>query len=462
MGRGRSGEWEVTFRLKSIPPDAQVFIDDGDRGKTPVETGIELGRAQRILARKEGFLPWERTLQPQRREPIELTAVLIEDSAPRDTTFNLAQDQYKKGNVQTALDLLNDLIAEKKPDAPKAMLSLVHHYLENRDVKKAQEQADALRKDFGAFEESAQADLALYQHATASLDSQKQGDRTLAWQQASIAALEDFLGRQSENRYAEEARKRVGVARQAILNDYTAVYSKVAERLEGDLEDAQFSAAADRLKAMEEKLKEALDSGFALEIPSERRAGTLRQRMLDRQQEVAEEKAFQIALRQVQANQNRDEAVAPWEEFLKNFPDGKFATQARESLARAQQAARDWHGAEYTRAMDEAARAMDDRDLRKAGQAAAAALRHRPNDAAALALQKRLVPTLVVESTPAGVSVEIKNQKSDHPVPYRGRERFVLYSPIGEEGLSERLEGGKGRRRRRVPRHGYHGRIQGG
>lgn len=132
----------------------------------------------------------------------------------------------------------------------------------------------------------------------------------------------------------------------------------------------------------------------------------------ERQAAVAEEKAFQKALKAARDAADPDEAVKPWDAFLKEFPAGKLAPDAKDSLAKARQAATDWHGAEYTQAMAEANQAKDAKDFRKASEAVAVALRHRPNDAAALALQKRLVPTLAVESTPAGPTVEIQNPKS--------------------------------------------------
>ena len=480
---GRIEGGEVTFRLKSEPDGAEVLINDEPRGRTPLESALELGVPQRIVASKKGFLPWERKLNPQTRDPIELKALLRPEGAAQDTTYTIAGQMYERGKAKVALELLEVLITDKKPDAPRALLFLVQHHLKAADLEGAEAKANALRRDYGQYDESAQADGALYEQATAKLDARKPSERGLEWHQTLILSLKDFVRRQPGNRNVEAAQRRLEHSSHAVRNQYLNTYHGRADRLLADIEDELFDAARKRLAKVREVLEEAERHGYELAIPEGRRPEALRKRLEQAERDHAERAAYRAALAltgsgkdfekiaaaweaflrdypkgklAVQATEFRekakarlaewrqeqrdraekadfdaataaaagakdpDGAIPPWEQFLKAHPEGKLTAQAEEALKKARERAAAWHEAEHTKSMAEAQRSRAAKDYATARKALAHALLHRPNDPAALAFRKTLVPVLVITTTPPGATIEFN--ASDHSPPITHNE----------------------------------------
>ncbi|MDP6503537.1 MAG: SUMF1/EgtB/PvdO family nonheme iron enzyme, partial [Planctomycetota bacterium] len=404
---------EVVFRLKSIPGGAKVVVNDKQRGltpedgDTPLEITLELAKEQKVVVSRGGFNPWERTLNPQRREPVELTAVLRKEGTATDRRYENALKLYKR-NADAGVAFLELLIEEDAPAAPKALLFLCReHHLKRNQVSSAIAKADKLRKKYGALDESAQADKALFHHAVSKFEKDTPFNRSIDGQQALIMALESFVKSQPENRHVEDARSRIQKARGAIHTHYAAASARLLKRFEGDLEDGLFTAAEARLKAYQQILNDADQAGAGLKVEEDKKVETLRVRMAKRKAYLAEMTAWRKAVGQSQNAADPDRAIQPWQSFLQSWPRGAMAARAQQALKEAEQAAKRWHKAEYEKAIGKAKAALDKADFSAAEAAVSQALRHRPNDASARTIQNQLVPIAVVASTPAGATVSI-------------------------------------------------------
>ncbi|MDP6360946.1 MAG: caspase family protein, partial [Planctomycetota bacterium] len=423
---------EVVFRLKSIPGGAKVVVNDKQRGATPedadtpLEITLELAREQRVVVSKENFNPWVRTLNPQRREPVELTAVLHEKGTATDRRYENAIKLYKR-KADSGVDFLELLIEEDAPDAPKALLYLCReHHLKRNQLSSAIERANRLREKYGALDESAQADKALFQHAVSKFEKDTPFNRSIDGQQALVMSLGSFVKNQPENRYVEGARGRIEKARSTIYTHYTASATRLLKRFEGDLEDGLFTAAEARLKAYQQILDDADRAQAGLKVEQGEKVETLRGRMAKRKAYLAEMTAWRKGSAEARSADNPELATRLWATFLQSWPQGTMAARAQQALKEAKQAAEQWHKAEYEKAIGKAKTALDKGDFSAAETAVSQALRHRPDDASAKAIQNQLVPILVISSDPAGATVSITPTPPSAQTPTRLPARIKL------------------------------------
>ena len=434
---------EVVFRLKSIPGGATVVVNDKQRGltpkdaDTPLEITLELAMEQKVVVSRDGFNPWERTLNPQRREPVELTAVLRKEGVAIDQRYGNAIKLYKK-KADAGVTFLELLIEENAPDAPKALLYLCReHHLQRKELPSAIEKADKLREKYGALDESAQADKALFQYSVSKFEKDTAFNRSIDGQQALAVALQSFIKSQPENRYVKEAHSRIEKARSSIHTHYVAAASRLLKRFEGDLEDGLFTAAEARLKAYEQLLDEAEGGHAGLKLDPEKTVETLRVRMAKRKAFLAEKSAWRKATAQASNVASPDLAIKPWETFLASWPRGTMAERARESLQAARSAAKQWHQTEYEKAIGKAKAALDKGDFALAETAVAQALKHRPDDASAKAIQNQLVPILAEMTAWRKANAEAQNA-ADADLAIKPWESFLASWPRGN--MSERAQ----------------------
>ncbi len=72
--------------VSSSPTGAKVFVDGGERGKTPLRTRLTAARNNTVRVELDGFFPESRTLEPNAKEATEVSVTLRPASRVRVTT----------------------------------------------------------------------------------------------------------------------------------------------------------------------------------------------------------------------------------------------------------------------------------------------------------------------------------------------------------------------------------------
>jgi len=267
---GRLQWLEVPFSLDSDPDGAQVLIDGQVVGVTPLKTNLELGRRSTIVVAKESFSPWSLTLVPYQKDPVVRKAVLIPEGSAGPKNYDVWPEFYDSGDVDTAFALVEKMIAVRDPQAPESLLFLVNHWLQQDNVAEAERQSDRLRQEYGVLTESAEADQAVYEHYWSSIEDRSSLALPVLRAQHEREVLTEFMERNPDNRFAEEAARLWTQARDLIQYEYGRAYSDAARTCLALAEIGQFQQARTVFRVCQDVLVRAEDDGVKVEVPQDR------------------------------------------------------------------------------------------------------------------------------------------------------------------------------------------------